>query len=190
MSTLAIVAGVFGVVVGWVLARLVTRFTPRPAASRTRDQELNYRVRALETDLRISQRKAEELTAKLEKEREDIAVRREELENSLALARERDEQVAQLRKTLKDECSKTQELRVELTNRAEQTIRAQVKMKDMETELSVAQAGSTAVADEINRLAQERDELTGRIQALQEEIAIRASGTNVSPFPRDRFRDR
>jgi chromosome segregation ATPase len=189
MSGLALGALVIGVLAGWALARLVARVAPRPAAGRTRDQELNHRIRSLETDLRITQRKAEELAAKLEKEREDVATRRQELESGLSNVKDRDEEITRLRKTLAEECAKTQELRLALTDHATETIRAQVRVKEVETELSVAHAGSTAVADEIRRLSSERDNLTDRIHALESEIAVRNSGTNVSPFP-PRQRDR
>jgi chromosome segregation ATPase len=188
MSGLALGAVLIGVLAGWVLSRLAIRFSARPVP-RTRDQELNHRIRALETDLRITQRKAEELAAKLEKEREDIVARRQELDSGLSQVKDRDEEIARLRKTLADECVKTQELRLALTDRAQETIRAQVRVKEVETELSVAHAGSTAVADEIRRLSSERDHLTERIQGLENEIAVRNSGSNISPFP-PRQRDR
>ena len=182
------VATLVGVLLGWAVARVAIRFSGRP--TKTRDQEMNYRVRALETDLRLAQRKAEELTAKLEAERTDIAARRQELEEGESKLRDREQEVAQLKKLVADECNKTNSLRLELTDRAQETIRAQVRLKEIETELSVTQAGSTAVADEINRLAAERDELTGRLKAVQQELSVRASGSNVSPFPtRDRIKD-
>lgn len=183
-----LVATCIGVLLGWAVARIATRFQGRP--TKTRDQELNYRVRSLEADLRLAQRKAEELTTKLETERTEIATRRRELEAGESSLRERDQEIGHLKKTLADECNKTNSLRLELTERVTETIRAQVRLRDIETELSVTQAGSTAVADEIQRLAAERDQLTGQLKAVQQELSIRASGTNVSPFPtRDRVKD-
>jgi peptidoglycan hydrolase CwlO-like protein len=186
-----VIALLVGVLGGWALAKLAVRLGGRPIKiSKSRDQELNYRIRALETDLRLSQRKADEVSAKLEQDRQEIAGRKEELESGLAKIKQRDEQIVQLKKTLADECTKTNDLRLELTDRAEQTIRATVRMKEIETELSVAQAGSTAVADEIHRLSEEREQLTDRIKNLQQELATRNSGSNVSPFPtRDRIKD-
>jgi chromosome segregation ATPase len=181
-------ATLLGVGLGWAVTRTAVRFQGRP--TKTRDQELNFRVRSLEADLRLAQRKAEELTEKLEAERAEIAVRRKELEAGEARLRERDTEVAELRKTLASECNKTNALRMELTDRATETIRAQVRLKEVETELSVTHAGSTAVADEIQRLAAERDELTGKVKTLQQELSVRSSGSNVSPFPsRDRIKD-
>jgi chromosome segregation ATPase len=181
-------ATLVGVLLGWAMARIAIRFSGRP--TKTRDQELNYRVRALETDLRLAQRKAEELAAKLEAESADIAARRQELEAGENKLREREQEIVHLKKIISDECSKTNSLRLELTDRAQETIRAQVRLKEIETELSVTHAGSTAVADEIQRLAAERDELTGRLKAVQQELSVRASGSNVTAFPsRDRIKD-
>ena len=101
---------------------------------------------------------------------------------SEALA-ERDQKIERLRESLHDECAKTQGLRHELTNRAEETIRASVRVKDAETELSVARAGSDAVLEQIQRLAAEREELTGRLRALQAEATSRGHKPKVTHLP-------
>jgi hypothetical protein len=56
-------------------------------------------------------------------------------------------------------------LRRELTTRAEAKIRAEAHAKAVETELSVMEAGSSAMHDEVERLAAERQDLTDQLVA-------------------------
>ncbi len=51
----------------------------------------------------------------------------------------------------------------------------------METELSVVQAGSEAVHDEIGRLAAEREQLTKRLEALQAGLDHDSNTSDDSP---------
>jgi hypothetical protein len=64
---------------------------------------------------------------------------------------------------------KVNKLRRTLTDRAEETIRANAKARDSETELSVLKAGASAMYDEVDRLESEQKELTNRLQVLDEE---------------------
>lgn len=142
-----------------------------------------HRIRALEADLRVAQRKAEEAELALEKQREEAEGLRTELARAQATLAEHEGEVARLRQSLTDECGKTQKLRQELTTRAEETIRASVRVKDAETELSVARAGSDAVMEQVQRLAAEREELTGRLRVLQSELTTRGVTPKVTRLP-------
>ena len=154
------------------------------AAPGSRGDKAQHRIRALEADLRIAQRKAEEAELALERHREETDAVRQELAGDAEMRwRSATSEVARLRQSLSDECAKTQSLRLELTDRAEQTIRASVRVKDAETELSVARAGSDAVLDQIQRLAAEREELTGRLRALQAEVTVRIPLPKVTRLP-------
>lgn len=161
--------GLIGVLGGWAIGRAGSWFGTR--SSRSREEELNHRIRALEADLRIAQRKAEECAAQAEAQRQEIEALRSQMQSESSAIRDRDEQLRKLRQELAEECSKTQGLRHELTSRVEETIRARARVKEVETELSVARAGSDAVLAEVQRLAAERAELTQRLQALQTEVA-------------------
>lgn len=167
-----------GVLGGWMMGRIGSWFSRRGDTRRADDA--NYRIRSLEADLRVTQRKAEEAELGLERHREEIERLRRELQlktEELAAGREK---VQRLRQSLAEECEKTKSLREELAERAEETIRASVRVKDAETELSVAQAGSEAVLDQIRRLAAERDELTGQLRVLEAQMADRAAPSKVS----------
>ena len=65
---------------------------------------------------------------------------------------------------------RTRELRQELQDRASETIRESVRAREAETELEVARAGSEAVLSEINRLQEERKDLTNTMRRLEENM--------------------
>ena len=54
--------------------------------------------------------------------------------------------VEELKKDLKDSVLKTRELRAELSRRAEDNVRSEAKLREVETELSVAQASTDMIA--------------------------------------------
>lgn len=160
--------GLIGVLAGWLMGRAGSWFGHH--TSRTREEELNHRIRALEADLRVAQRKAEDATTQIEQQRQEVETLHAQTQTGSDTVRQREELVQKLRQSLVEECAKTQSLRQELTNRAEETVRARAKVKEVETELSVARAGSDAVLDQMNQLAAERAELTGKLQSLQSEL--------------------
>lgn len=183
IQELILVFALIGVLGGWAMGRIGSWFGYRKGAQGN-DQ---HSIRALEAALRIAQRKAEEAELALEQLREETEAIRRQFSNQSGNLSERDEEVLRLRQSLTDECLKTQGLRAELSHRAEETIRASVRVKDAETELSVARAGSDAVLDQIQKLAAEREELTGRLRALQTEADTR--GAYLSKVTRLPLRD-
>lgn len=179
---MALIFGLIGALCGWAMGRIGSWYGSRHY--RSREEDLNHRVRAIEADLRVAQRNAEEATAQAEQRREELETLRSQMQIESSTTRERDEQLHKLRQALADECSKTQKLRQELTTRAEETLRAKVRVKEVETELGVARAGSDAVAAEVRRLAAERAELTRKIEALRAEIPLRGKPTaSVTRLP-------
>ncbi len=169
IQELILIFALIGVLGGWAMGRIGTWFAGRQAGGRP--QEINHRIRALEADLRVAQRKAEEAELAIERSREETEQLKAQTQSNAAALLERDHEMEHLRKRLADECAKTQALREELVARAEETIRANVRVKEAETELSVARAGSEAVLEQVQRLAAEREELTGKLRVLQAEAA-------------------
>lgn len=153
---------------GYVLAKLGTLIGGRRRRKSPDEMtERDRRLRAVEAELRVAQRKleeAEQARQSWQAERGELLAESENLRDEAAT---HEVQLQELRGELADECNKTQTLREELTSRAEESIRATVALRDMETELSLAQVGSEVVQDEIDRLAAEREELTGRLNALK-----------------------
>ncbi|MBT8441573.1 MAG: hypothetical protein KJO76_04225 [Gammaproteobacteria bacterium] len=164
--------GAVAFIVGWALPRFAGVFGKRDAAPDTPSEHRH--IRSLEASLRVAQKKAGELAEQFESTCVDFNALKEEHEllEADVVARERALDSAQ--QAVRDEAAKVRELRRELTDRAEAKIRAEAKAKDAETELSVLHAGSSAMKDEVDRLAAEREDLTNKLHA--------ATGTFVHPM--------
>ncbi len=160
---------VIALITGWVIARISARMK-RSTGSGDSSVELHRHIRALEADLRVAQKNANEATEKLTTEHQDLEEAKKSLFETQSWLKEKEEQIVQVKDDLQFECSKTKDLRRELADRAETSIRAEAQLKQAETELSVAQVGSEAVIDEVNRLEAERKELTGKLRALQDNM--------------------
>ena len=183
IQEILLIFGVIGLLGGWAVGRVVSWLSNRRGTEPRAGEGANHRIRALEADLRVAQRKAEEAELALERNREEAEALRSDLQARSRELAERDGELERMRHSLADECAKTQSLRQELTNRAEETIRAGVRVRDAETELSVARAGSDAVLEQIQRLAAEREELTGRLRALQAEVTAVSRSPKVTRLP-------
>lgn len=129
---------------GWILSSISARLGGRARADR-RDPR-DDRIRALEAELRIAKGDTDQLREKLEttgKELEDANDSIEKRDNVISHQQSR---VEQLKRDLKESVAKTRELRQELTDRAEETLRSEVKLREVETELSIAQASTDMIA--------------------------------------------
>lgn len=160
---IAAAAGAF--LVGVVIARLI--FKER---DRAEEDPRNHRIRELEADLRSLRRKYEESEDVLERTTTDFNIAVEELRTSKNNAIDKDEEIDRLSAELKHSVIRTRELRQELQDRASETIREHVRAREAETELEVARAGSEAVLSEINRLQEERENLTNTMRKLEENM--------------------
>lgn len=144
---------------GYLLAKVGALFSRKTAAGAKSDPDWERQLRALNAELRISNKQLEEAQAEiadLTQARDELQA---ELEKSSSHLIEANGTLTNLREQLQGECEKTQALRTELTQRAEQGIRAQLQIRDMETELSLAQGSGAAVADEISQLFDATGEL-------------------------------
>lgn len=129
---------------GWVLASISSRisFAKRATKRDARDD----RIRSLEAEVRIAQTElaqvrasAEQLDQELETATADIAKRDKVISHQ-------QRRVEELKKDVKDSVLKTRELRAELSQRAEESVRSEAKLREVETELSVAQASTDMIA--------------------------------------------
>lgn len=130
--------------IGWLLSSISSSIGARYRAKR-RDPR-DDRIRSLEAELRVAQ-------TDLEKEREIIAEQKTELEESVEVAEKRDSvishqqaKIENLSKDLKESVLKTRSLRSDLSDRATENIKSEVKLREVETELSVAQASTDMIA--------------------------------------------
>ena len=151
---IAIAAGSF--VAGVVFTRLALRTGKRSAAGEDRRDHL---IRQLEADLRVAQRRLEEYTVQIETKTQECDQSMATVLDLNALLDTRNCEVENLRKEVKGAVRKTHELRRELTNRAEETLREHVRAEEAQTELDVVRAGSDAIVSEFSRYQQnDRDD--------------------------------
>jgi small-conductance mechanosensitive channel len=130
--------------IGWLLSSISSRIGAKRRAKR-RDPR-DDRIRSLEAEHRVAQ-------TDLEKEREKTAELEQELEESRDGNEKRDnvishqqEKIDQISKDLKESVLKTRELRSDLSNRATENIKSEVKLREVETELSVAHASTDMIS--------------------------------------------
>ena len=129
---------------GWILSSISGRLSSRVRASR-RDPR-DDRIRALEAELRIANSDAEQLRGKLEVAEKELDDANDSIEKRDNVISHQQSRVEQLKRDLKESVAKTRELRQELTDRAEETLRSEVKLREVETELSIAQASTDMIA--------------------------------------------
>ena len=135
-------AGAF--LLGWIIGRVGAAMSAR-ARAKKRDPR-DTQIRSLEAELRIAASEAEKAKEDLEKRTQELADAREDTEKRDNVITDQQSRIAQLRRDLKESVIKTRELRAELSNRAEENVRSEVKLREVETELSVAQASTDMIA--------------------------------------------
>ena len=141
-NVILMVAGAF--LIGWLLSSISSSLGSRSRARR-RDPR-DDRIRSLEAEVRIAQSDAEkhkEKVAQLKKELEEAVAGNEKRDNVITHQQEKIDQVS---RDLKESVIKTRELRSELSDRATENLKSEVKLREVETELEVAQASTDMIA--------------------------------------------
>lgn len=129
---------------GWILAVINTRLSDKTRA-RKRDPR-DDRIRSLEADLRVAQADADSSREKTERLEEEISDSQEGLEKRDNVITHQQEKLDATTRDLKESVLKTRELRAELSDRATENVKSEVKLREVETELSVAQASTDMIA--------------------------------------------
>jgi chromosome segregation ATPase len=129
---------------GWLLSSIAGSLGARFKA-RKRDPR-DDRIRSLEAEHRIAQSEAESLketVIDLKKNLEEVGEGIEKRDNVITHQQGR---LDKLNTDLKESVLKTRELRSELSQRATENIKSEVKLREVETELEVAQASTDLIA--------------------------------------------
>ena len=113
--------------------------------ARSRDPR-DDRLRSMNAELRIAQTDAGKAKAELEEQSKSLAEEKDTVAARDKLIIEQGDTVTRLRSDLKDSVIKTRELREELTDRAAESVKSEVRLRDVETELSVAQASTDMIS--------------------------------------------
>lgn len=129
---------------GWVLASISSRMG---SLTRTRKRDpRDDRIRSLEAELRIAQNEVGQLRESTEQLEKDLQAATIDTQKRDKVISHQQRRVEELKKDLRDSVMKTRELRAELSERAEESVRSEVKLREVETELSVAQASTDMIA--------------------------------------------
>lgn len=141
-NLILMIAGAF--LLGWFLSVINSRIGDKTRA-RKRDPR-DDRIRSLEAELRVSTADLEESRTKATKLTTDLEDRQEGVEKRDNVITKQQFKLDATTKDLKDSVLKTRELRAELSDRATENVRSEVKLREVETELSVAHASTDMIA--------------------------------------------
>lgn len=130
--------------IGWLLASISGGFRAKYRAKK-RDPR-DDRIRQLEAELRIALSKGEDSRSDFEKVEEALKETTVGLERRDNVISEQQSKLEKVSGDLKDSVLKTRELRSELADRATENVHAEAKIREVETELSVAQASTDMIA--------------------------------------------
>lgn len=131
-------------VLGWLVAKISAGLAGKIHAKK-RDPR-DDRIRNLDAELRIAQSDIARAREEQEKQEEALTETQQLVaDRDLAIVDQK-ETIAKLRSDLKESVQKTRELRAELSHRAEESVRSEVKLREVETELSVAQASTDLIS--------------------------------------------
>lgn len=125
---------------GWAIAKIGSYLGGRTRA--TERDPRDARIRSLEADLRVAHSSVEKFKAQLEERGKELSETQRLVREKDAAFDELEDTIARLREDLKGSVKKTQELRTELTERATESVRSEVRLREIETELSVAKAST------------------------------------------------
>ncbi|MEL7187831.1 MAG: hypothetical protein AAFN50_15585 [Pseudomonadota bacterium] len=129
---------------GWILSAISSRLGDRFRARR-RDPR-DDRIRELEAEVRIAQAELETKKETAEEMEEKLKETTVGLERRDYVISEQQAKIEKVSKDLKESVLKTRELRNELADRATETVHAEAKIREVETELEIVQASSDMIA--------------------------------------------
>ena len=135
-------AGAF--LVGWLLSSISSRLSARHKAKK-RDAR-DDRIRELEAELRIAQSETGKTKSEIERLEEELKETTIGLERRDHVITDQQAKLEKVQSDLKESVIKTRELRSELTERATENVHAEARIREVQTELSVAQASTDLIA--------------------------------------------
>lgn len=141
-NLILMIAGAF--LLGWLLSSISSSLGSKFKAKK-RDAR-DGRIRSLEADLRVAKTDAEKSRTNFDKLEEELKETRSGIERRDNVITEQQAKIDRVSRDLKESVIKTRELRAELANRATENVHAEAKIREVETELSVAQASHDMLA--------------------------------------------
>ncbi|MFQ5982501.1 MAG: hypothetical protein ACE5KS_03910 [Woeseiaceae bacterium] len=173
-TTMLIAVGAF--LLGWIVAKVAAAINRRFSA--TKRDPRDDRIRSLEAELRISQGEVEKLKTALEDQEKEVAKAQAIIEDRDEDALKKTGMIEKLNRDLKDSVKKTRELRAELTERATENLKSEVKLREVETELSVAQASTDLITTGVLDYDMAPGEDTG--QRRRKDDKVKKDGPDIA----------
>ncbi len=141
-NLILMVVGAF--LLGWILSAVTSRMG---SGVKTKDRDpRDDRIRQLEAESRIAKSELASALEKVEKLEAELETANEGIEKRDGVISNQQGRIEELKRDLKESVLKTRELRHELSDRAEENVRSEAKLREVETELSVAQASTDMIA--------------------------------------------
>ena len=141
-TILYVAGGAF--LLGWFVGKIGAYFGNKIQA-RNRDPR-DDRLRSMNAELRIAQTDAGKAKTELEERSKNLSEEQNTVVVRDKLIVEQGDTIIRLKSDLKESVIKTRELRAELSDRAAESVKSEVRLRDVETELSVAQASTDMIA--------------------------------------------
>jgi len=135
-------AGAF--LLGWMISAMYSRMTASFRANK-RDPR-DDRIRSLEAEGRVARSDAETMREKDTLQQKELMEANDGIEKRDNVISHQQGRLEGLTADLKASVMKTRELRAELSERATENIRSECKIREVETELEVAQASTDMIA--------------------------------------------
>jgi chromosome segregation ATPase len=144
LSLNLIVYTVGAFVLGWILSTVSARMTNRQKDHKSNPHD--HRIRSLEADQRVAQVESDKSNETREKLEVELKQATDDLGKRDGVISHQQKQIDKFKRDLKVSVRKTRELRSELTDRASENIRSEVKLREVETELEIAQVSADMIA--------------------------------------------
>ena len=160
-------AGAF--LLGWLLSSISSSVGARYKAKK-RDHR-DDRIRELEAELRIAQGESGKTMSEIERLEEELKQTTIGIERRDNVISEQQSSLDKVKQDLKESVIKTRELRSELAERATENVQAEARIREVQTELSVAQASTDLIATGVLDYSVEADPEDGGDSANQDDSA-------------------
>lgn len=160
---------------GWLLSSISSSLGSKYKA-RKRDPR-DDRIRSLEAELRVAHTESGKLKTELERLEQDLKDTKVGLERRDNVISEQQSKIEGIARDLKESVIKTRELRAELADRATQNVYAEAKIREVETELSVAQASTDMLATGVLDYRFAPDDEDSEDSAGDDEAEVIKAGT-------------
>ena len=141
-TMMLMVGGAF--LLGYIVARIGAAIRRR-SKSKDRDPR-DDRIRSMEAELRVAQSETDRLKTALEDQEKEVAKAQSMIEDKDEESLKKTGVIEKLNTDLRESVKKTRELRADLSDRATENVKSEVKLREVETELEVAQASSEMIS--------------------------------------------